>query len=112
MVGLPDVEARKIRESFGKVAVLLGGAFAERDTSLASGQAVLPPSPSATEHQRTPLRSSASVGLRAQHTQRFDRAFIALHGGAGEDGTIRGVLEWLGIHYSGSDVAASALAAN
>src|SRR5690606_37140017 len=42
--------------------------------------------------------------------ERFDRAFIALHGRFGEDGTVQGVLEWLGIPYTGSGVLASALA--
>jgi D-alanine-D-alanine ligase len=49
-------------------------------------------------------------GLDALIDERFDRAFIALHGRFGEDGTIQGILEWLGIPYTGSGVLASALA--
>ena len=49
-------------------------------------------------------------GLEALKAQRFDRAFIALHGRFGEDGTVQGALEYLGIPYTGSGVMASALA--
>src|SRR6185436_7370814 len=48
--------------------------------------------------------------LDALQTERFDRVFIALHGRFGEDGTLQGILEWLGIPYTGSGVLASALA--
>lgn len=94
--------------NFGKVAVLLGGRSAEREISLQSGQAVL-----------TALLESgvdaqafdpAQQSLEMLKQQEFDRAFIALHGRFGEDGTIQGVLEWLGIPYTGSGVMASALA--
>lgn len=94
--------------NFGKVAVLLGGRSAEREISLQSGQAVL-----------TALLESgvdaqafdpAQQSLEMLKQQGFDRAFIALHGRFGEDGTIQGVLEWLGIPYTGSGVMASALA--
>ncbi len=94
--------------NFGKVAVLLGGRSAEREISLQSGQAVL-----------TALLESgvdaqafdpAQQSLEMLKHQGFDKAFIALHGRFGEDGTIQGVLEWLGIPYTGSGVMASALA--
>ena len=48
--------------------------------------------------------------LRALKKERFERVFIALHGRFGEDGTVQGALEWLGIPYTGSGVLASALA--
>jgi len=94
--------------NFGKVAVLLGGKSAEREVSLKSGSMVL-----------NALRSRgvdalpfdpAERGLDALIGERFERAFIALHGRFGEDGTVQGVLEWLGIAYTGSGVLASALA--
>ena len=94
--------------NFGKVAVLLGGKSAEREVSLKSGGMVL-----------NALRSRgvdalpfdpAERGLDALIGERFERAFIALHGRFGEDGTVQGVLEWLGIPYTGSGVLASALA--
>ncbi len=94
--------------NFGKVAVLLGGKSAEREVSLKSGGMVL-----------KALRSRGvnafpfdpgERGLDALIDERFERAFIALHGRFGEDGTIQGILEWLGIPYTGSGVLASALA--
>jgi len=94
--------------NFGKVAVFLGGKSAERAVSLKSGGMVL-----------NALRSRgvdalpfdpAQRGLDALIGERFERAFIALHGRFGEDGTVQGVLEWLGIPYTGSGVLASALA--
>jgi D-alanine-D-alanine ligase len=93
---------------FGKVAVLLGGKSAEREVSLKSGGMVL-----------NALRSRgvnalpfdpAERGLDALIDEKFDRVFIALHGRFGEDGTVQGILEWLGIPYTGSGVLASALA--
>lgn len=93
---------------FGKVGVLLGGRSAEREVSLISGKAVL------AALQRSGVDAHAfdprerSLGELAE--QRFDRVFIALHGRFGEDGTIQGALEYLGIPYTGSGVAASAIA--
>ncbi len=97
-----------IAQNFGKVAVLLGGRSAEREISLQSGHAVL-----------DALRRGgvdaypfdpAEQALEELIHQGFNRAFIALHGRFGEDGTIQGVLEWLGLPYTGSGVMASALA--
>ena len=94
--------------SFGKVAVLLGGKSAERAVSLKGGSMVLHAlrRRGADAHPFDP----AEQGLDALLDERFDRAFIALHGRFGEDGTVQGVLEWLGIPYTGSGVLASALA--
>ena len=97
-----------IAHNFGKVAVLLGGRSAEREISLQSGHAVL-----------DALRRGgvdaypfdpAEQALEELLHQGFNKAFIALHGRFGEDGTIQGVLEWLGLPYTGSGVMASALA--
>ena len=94
--------------NFGKVAVLLGGKSAEREVSLKSGTMVLNAlkSRGVDAHAFDP----AERGLEELAKQRFERAFIALHGRFGEDGTVQGVLEWLGIPYTGSGVLASALA--
>jgi len=93
---------------FGKVAVLLGGKSAEREVSLKSGGMVLKAlrSRGVDAHPFDPAERS----LDALLGERFERAFIALHGRFGEDGTVQGILEWLGIAYTGSGVLASALA--
>jgi D-alanine-D-alanine ligase len=92
----------------GKVAVLLGGKSAEREVSLKSGSMVLKALQrrGVDAHPFDPSERS----LDELAKQKFDRAFIALHGRFGEDGTVQGVLEWLGIPYTGSGVLASALA--
>ncbi len=92
---------------FGKVAVLFGGSSAERDVSLMSGTAVLAALRAAgvDAHAFDP----AERDLHLLKEEGFERAFIALHGGAGEDGTIQGALRLLGIPYTGSGVMASAL---
>lgn len=93
---------------FGKVAVLFGGSSAEREVSLMSGTAVLEGLRSAgvDAHAFDP----AQRDLHALKDEGFARVFIALHGGAGEDGTVQGALRLLGIPYTGSGVMASALA--
>jgi D-alanine-D-alanine ligase len=90
------------------VAVLMGGRSAEREISLKSGTMVLAAlkKSGVDAHPFDPRDS----GLEALKAQRFDRAFIALHGRFGEDGTVQGALEYLGIPYTGSGVMASALA--
>ncbi|MDQ5850379.1 MAG: D-alanine--D-alanine ligase [Pseudomonadota bacterium] len=94
--------------NFGKVGVLLGGKSAEREVSLKSGGMVLAAlrSRGVNAHAFDP----ADRGLEALTAERFERVFIALHGRFGEDGTLQGLLEWLGIPYTGSGVLASALA--
>ncbi|TAK85623.1 MAG: D-alanine--D-alanine ligase [Betaproteobacteria bacterium] len=94
--------------NFGKVAVLLGGKSAEREVSLKSGAMVL--KALRTRGVNALPFDPGERGLDALIDERFDRAFIALHGRFGEDGTIQGILEWLGIPYTGSGVLASALA--
>ncbi|MEW6487792.1 MAG: D-alanine--D-alanine ligase [Thermodesulfobacteriota bacterium] len=91
-----------------RIAVLLGGRSAEREVSLRTGAAV-------AEALRRPGREVVEVdagpGLaRMLEELRPDAAFIALHGRWGEDGTVQGLLEMLGIPYTGSGVLASALA--
>src|SRR5471032_590693 len=90
-----------------RVAVVMGGPSAEREVSIESGQAV--------------MRALATLGHDAQSLDfdgrfvealreiRPDVVFTALHGTGGEDGTIQGVLEWLGIPYTGSDITSCAL---
>ncbi|MDB5814473.1 MAG: D-alanine--D-alanine ligase [Rhodocyclales bacterium] len=97
----------KANTEFGKVAVLMGGQSAEREISLLSGNAVLKALQNAgvDAHAFDPAEHSIWE-LKAQG---FARAFIALHGRFGEDGTLQGALEALGVPYTGSGVMASAL---
>jgi D-alanine-D-alanine ligase len=90
------------------VAVLMGGRSAEREISLKSGTMVLNAlKKSGVDAHAFDPRDSSLQELKAQ---RFERVFIALHGRFGEDGTVQGALEYLGIPYTGSGVMASALA--
>ena len=102
-------EARKEMSvtRFGKVAVLLGGKSAEREISLMSGRNVLEGLSKAgvDAHPFDP----AERELSELKQEGFERVFIALHGRYGEDGTVQGALELLGIPYTGSGVMASAL---
>lgn len=93
---------------FGKVAVLLGGKSAEREISLMSGNGVLKAlrSKGVDAHAFDP----AERDLFDLKRERYARCFIALHGRGGEDGTLQGALEVLGIPYTGSGVLGSALA--
>jgi D-alanine-D-alanine ligase len=95
-------------DTFGKVAVLLGGRSAEREISLRSGGMVL----AALKRKGVDAHAfdPQDQGLEQLIAQRFDRVFIALHGRFGEDGTVQGALEYLGLPYTGSGVMASALA--
>jgi D-alanine-D-alanine ligase len=92
---------------FGRVAVLMGGDSSEREISLLSGKAVL---------EALGRRGVAAAAFDPRESalpeliaQRFDRVWIALHGPGGEDGTVQGALEYLGIPYTGSGVAGSAI---
>ncbi|MCJ8272972.1 MAG: D-alanine--D-alanine ligase [Psychrosphaera sp.] len=93
---------------FGKVAVILGGTSAERAVSLNSGANVLAGlldggvDAFAFDTKDQPLSTLADMNV--------DRVFIVLHGRGGEDGTIQGALEFMGIPYTGSGVLGSALA--
>jgi D-alanine-D-alanine ligase len=94
-------------KEFGRVAVLFGGDSSEREISLLSGNAVL-----------TALRSRGvdahafdprDLALTELLDHRFDRVWIALHGPGGEDGTLQGALDYLGVPYTGSGVMGSAI---
>jgi len=94
-----------VSSRFGKVAVLLGGKSAEREVSLNSGGAVL----AALLRQGVDAHAFDPVQRPLHELEGYDRAFIALHGRYGEDGTIQGALELMGIPYTGSGVMASAV---
>lgn len=97
-------------EAFGRVAVLFGGTSAERDISLKSGAAVLKGLlDEGVNAFGIDVNENAVEQLKEAQC---DRAFIALHGSGGEDGKIQALLEWLNIPYTGSNVAASAIALN
>ena len=91
-----------------KVAVLMGGRSAEREISLMSGEGVLKAlqSKGVNAHAFDP----ANQAMDQLTQQSFTHAFIALHGRYGEDGSVQGALELLGIPYTGSGVMASAIA--
>lgn len=94
-------------QAFGKVGVLMGGLSAERDVSIMSGTGVLAAlqSQGIDAHAFDPGQRS----LAELAAEKFDRVFIALHGRYGEDGSIQGALELLGIPYTGSGVMASSV---
>ncbi|MBH9552363.1 D-alanine--D-alanine ligase [Inhella gelatinilytica] len=104
MFDLSSIDPRAL----GKVAVMFGGTSAERPVSLMSGAGVL----AALQSLGVDAQAfdPAERPLQALKDEGFTRAFIALHGRGGEDGTVQGALEWLGIPYTGSGVAASAMA--
>ena len=93
---------------FGKVAVLMGGHSAEREISLMSGKGVLAAllARGVDAHAFDPFQRDMGELKSAG----FERCFIALHGRFGEDGTVQGALELLGIPYTGSGVMASSIA--
>ncbi len=95
-------------EALGKVAVLMGGRSAEREVSLMSGTGVLAAlqSRGVDAHAFDPAERDLSELRR----EGFARCFITLHGRFGEDGTVQGALELLGIPYTGPGVMASAVA--
>src|SRR5512137_1622059 len=94
-------------KDFGRVAVMLGGDSSEREISLLTGNAVL------EALRRRGVDAHAfdprDVPLTELTGQRFARVWIALHGPGGEDGTLQGALEYLGVPYTGSGVMGSAI---
>ncbi len=95
-------------KGLGKVAVLFGGDSAEREISVMSGTGVL----AALQSQGVDAHAfdPAERDLSELKREGFARCFIALHGRHGEDGSVQGALELLGIPYTGSGVLASAIA--
>jgi D-alanine-D-alanine ligase len=103
-----NLKSQQPVSAFGRVAVLFGGKSAEREISLKSGSAVLGALQGAGVDA-----FGIDVGddfLQRLLDERFDRAFIVLHGRGGEDGSMQGLLECAGIPYTGSGILASALA--
>ena len=92
-------------KNFGKVAVLLGGTSGEREVSLKSGNAVL----AALLRQGVDAHAFDPASQELSALEGFDHVMINLHGRGGEDGTIQGALELMGIPYTGSGVMASSL---
>ncbi len=94
--------------AFGKVAVLMGGRSSEREISLMSGGGVL----KALRSKGVDAHAfdTSERDLADLRREGFARCFIALHGRGGEDGTLQGALEVLGIPYTGSGVLGSAIA--
>jgi D-alanine-D-alanine ligase len=101
--------ARRVTDAnaFGRVAVLLGGTSSEREISLKSGNACL----AALQGRGVDAHAfdPKDKPLTELQTRGFDRVFIALHGPGGEDGTLQGALEFLGLPYTGSGVMGSAI---
>ena len=94
-------------KTFGKVGVLFGGRSAEREVSLMSGAGVL----AALQSKGVDAHAfdTGERTLAELAAEKFDRVFIALHGRYGEDGSLQGALELLGIPYTGSGVMASSV---
>ncbi len=93
-----------------KIGVLMGGLSSERSVSLASGQAILA-ALLERGYDATGVFVDRDLDLLLRQNQ-IDVAFLALHGRYGEDGCIQGMLELMGIPYTGSDVLAAALSMN
>jgi D-alanine-D-alanine ligase len=105
-----ELEGAKPAMQNRRIGVLMGGLSSERDVSIQTGQAVLAAlQDRGYDAQALFVDRDIDLALRQR---RIDTAFIALHGRYGEDGCIQGLLETLGIPYTGSDVLASALAMN
>jgi D-alanine-D-alanine ligase len=106
---MSDMTVASINQAIGgKLAVLFGGSSAEREISLKSGAAVA----AAFIYQGVPVETIdvAEDGWMQYLQAEFSNVFIALHGPGGEDGTVQGALDCLGVKYTGSGVMASALA--
>jgi D-alanine-D-alanine ligase len=93
-----------------RIGVVMGGTSAERDVSLASGRAVLLGLLDAGRDAVPVVLGNGIEAVRAIEEARLDVAFLALHGRLGEDGCVQGLLEILGIPYTGSSVMSSAIA--
>ena len=104
----PEMQ-RRVRDAreFGRVAVMLGGDSSEREISLLTGNAVL----EALKRRGVDAHGfdPRALPLGELLARRFERVWIALHGPGGEDGTLQGALEYLGVPYTGSGVAGSAI---
>lgn len=102
-------EFRRIADAadFGQVAVLLGGTSAEREISLLTGNAVL--EALVARGVKAAGFDPAERALTDLVEAGYDRVWIALHGPGGEDGSLQGALEWLGLPYTGSGVLGSAI---
>jgi len=96
--------------SYRKVAVIMGGTSSERQVSLASGEAVLSALGQQGIDARAVVLGPGDDALTMLAGADMDAAFLALHGKLGEDGCVQGLLELLGIPYTGSSVLSSALA--
>ena len=110
LLTMSDVTYRQVSDAseFGRVAVLMGGTSAEREISLLTGKAVLA---ALCERGVDAHAVDATDGfIDLLTTGGYDRVWIALHGRGGEDGTVQGLLEMLGMPYTGSGVLGSALA--
>jgi D-alanine-D-alanine ligase len=106
---MSDMTVASINQAIGgKLAILFGGSSAEREISLKSGAAVA----AAFIYQGVPVETIdvAEDGWMQYLQAEFSNVFIALHGPGGEDGTVQGALDCLGVKYTGSGVMASALA--
>lgn len=103
-----NVPAANMSSLLGKVAVLMGGRSAEREISLMSGNGVL----EALRSRGVDAHAFDPANRPMDDIQRegFSRCFIALHGRFGEDGTVQGALELMGVPYTGSGVMASSIA--
>src|SRR5882757_1990110 len=96
--------------SYRKVSVVMGGTSSERQVSLASGEAVLEALTEEGVDARAIVLGPGDDALSMLAGADMDAAFLALHGKLGEDGCVQGLLELLGIPYTGSSVLSSALA--
>ncbi|MFT7404240.1 D-alanine--D-alanine ligase [Zhongshania sp.] len=106
---MSDVTVASINQAIGgKLAVLFGGRSAEREVSLKSGAAVA--AAFASQGVAVETIDVADDGWMQYLQAEFSNVFIALHGPGGEDGTVQGALDCLGVKYTGSGVMASALA--
>jgi D-alanine-D-alanine ligase len=98
---------QSVMKQYGKVAVMMGGSSSEREVSLMSGAGVL----KALQDRQVDARAfdPSEKPLSALKDEGFDCVFIILHGPFGEDGTLQGALETMGMPYTGCGVMASAI---